>query len=542
MDGPIPLTLLRNRHFAGIIPNSNFLRAVCLLKCNGTCRCITSSRVAGALPVPRPNRLRYIILDTNDMITRRNFIRSLIAAAGTTVWTQSVSAGLSSQIADNLCKSFLSRLSPAEYSRLLHMTLYALRREAALKGAVSTAMQMPSLSSRYRDILLPDPEIDSDYTIYYGDPHGHTKHSDGMRTARAYYEYAQKMGLDFAVLTDHAEILSPREWQSNQHATDNAYIPGSFVTLQAYEYTNCIDGNYDIYLLTDTDTHIGTDSLYAWHNFFVWRPREYTNDNFVENPTALFTMLKQAKSAGVVKDVMAVPHHCSWSLAPTNWSYFDPEIVFFAEGYSKHGNSVFPDWFEDFCDKIPYYQEGTSVLDALNRNIRIGITAATDTHGGMPGSLHHTLNLPVFCYTGGLTGVLVKRNEPFTRQTVWDALRQRRVFGTRVLGLHMSFKVNGQEMGSTVRPDTEPCFYIEVHSPETEEILGIPPMIRYIEIIKNGSIVFKHWLLFNPYHVRIEAWKDPDFNDRIDNSYFLRVVGYAGDLAWSSPVFIEKSR
>jgi hypothetical protein len=483
------------------------------------------------------------------MIDRRTFLKYLLSAAGIAAlpveWAK---AGIADQYEsiinffEGLPEHYFTHLSSTERARILNLIVYTLRQHNAQKrwapysDTIDESFQETLRSIRSRQV------VESPCRVYLGDTHGHSKHSDGLRSANKYYKYAKMMGLDFAFLTDHAEILSPAEWALNQRAADKYNAPGRFVTLQAYEYTNSIDGNYDIYMLTDPSSEIDFDLLYAWYNFFLWLPREFTNENVVENPALLFEKLKRAKHEGFFADVIAVPHHCSWLLGPTNWKYFDPELIPFAEGYSKHGNSLFPSWFEDFFDKVTYYQEGTSVLEALNSGKQVGINAATDTHGGLPGSINHEFtHAPGFCYSGGLTGVLINEDKSFDRRSMWQAMKQRHVFGTRVYGLQMSFRVDESEMGSEIYPGADISFYIEVYSPENEELLGINPMIAYIEIIKNGSIIFKQWDLKNRYHVVIDNWKDPFFDDRIDNTYFLRVVGYTGDLAWSSPIFIKGS-
>ncbi len=483
------------------------------------------------------------------MITRRTFIKQAIAVAGLSALP--VPGALAKPhpdyyeplalLAERIPEEYLNSISSLERWRILQNIACGIKRDRFHRKARNVSDSVPPEMQDIVSDIKGQQNVESPCTIYYGDPHGHSRHSDGMRSANGYYTYAENIGLDFAVLTDHAEILSPAEWLLNQIATDDHYYPGWFVTLQAYEHTNCVDGNYDIYMLTEPYQEIDYNLLYAWFNFFVWRPHEYTNENVMDQPDKVFGHLKLAKKLGIFTDVMAVPHHCSWALAPTNWKYYDPELVFFAEGYSKHGNSIFPSWFEDFFDKMADHLPGCSVLDALNTGKRVGITAATDTHGGMPGSIHRKLkNAPMFNFTGGLTGALIKNDELFDRQSLWNAFKQRNIFGTRVYGLQMSFRVGDREMGSTIYPDSEPTFHIEVFAPEYELIEGLSPMVNYIEVIKNGAIVFKEWHVKDRFHI-VRSWTDTDFNDRIDNTYFLRVVGYMGDLGWSSPIFIEKT-
>ncbi len=479
------------------------------------------------------------------MLNRRSFLASLLAGLGTTAAPALASppgtVDLLLQLYDRIPGDYLQTLSAQDHARIIGQVTYGVKRSRFLRKHIVNPRKEPLYQQEPAERLRGRRLIESPYAIYYGDPHGHSAHSDGMRSAKAYYTYAENIGLDFAVLTDHAEILSPAEWRLNCQATEERYIPGQFVTLQAYEHTNCVDGNYDIYMLTDHGEEPPYGLLYAWFNFFVWRPNEYTNENFVERPDMLFDRLKLLKHDGVLQDVMAVPHHCSWSLAPTNWKYFDPELIYFAEGYSKHGNSLLPVWFEDCFDIIPQYLDGCSVLDALTAGKRLGITAATDTHGGRPGSIHTAMHrLPMFCYTGGLTGVLVDRDRLFDRAALWDAMKKRRIFGTRVYGLQMSFRVGENEMGSVIQADGPPQFTVEVHSPDIGDVPDMSSMISYVEIIKNGSIVFKDWNLGDRFRAAC-TWSDPFFNDSIDNTYFLRVVGYMGDLAWSSPIFIEKT-
>lgn len=211
-------------------------------------------------------------------------------------------------------------------------------------------------------------------------------------------------------------------------------------------------------------------------------------------------------------------------------------------------------------------EPGHYVQDLLAMGNRVGMTASSDYHGPHPGhSLIHTdPHLPALrewladgvgwghvwrlwnerSYAGGLHAF---RAPELTREAVFDALLDRRVYGTtqpdRIL---IDFEVNGVRVGeseSTVQVDPGERRKVGV------SVAGTAPLER-VTVVRNNE----------PWRVH-EGTDDPDADpasDRLDRTwdddpvtglswdddrgtdadvYYLRVWQANGGAAWAGPVW-----
>jgi len=382
-----------------------------------------------------------------------------------------------------------------------------------------------------------DPKISSPFKCYLGDIHSHSLNSDGWHSPNHSFLYAKKMGLDFTAISDHSEILTPDEWLENLQVTSHHHKDGEFVTLPAYEYTNVVDGHYNIYMLPKEIKEIPYEAVFAYYNFFMWR-NEYTNENQISSYSDLAFILKQIKGHANIDDVIAVPHHPAWKLSPTNWSLIDNEISPIAEGYSKHGNSMYPSSFPGFFDQIAVPLTDNSVIYALDSGLELGIISSTDTHGSRAGAIQ--ISHPDFVYPtyqGGLIGVLISEEEDFNRRTLFDALKNKRTYGSTILGLEMYFAKGDNILGSSIIENLDP-FIMEVYAPKNSLQEGDED-ITAIEIIKDGKIVYHEENISNPHYFNGE-WTDPNPYESEKSNYHLRIRTNDRDLGWSSPIFVKR--
>jgi hypothetical protein len=182
---------------------------------------------------------------------------------------------------------------------------------------------------------------------------------------------------------------------------------------------------------------------------------------------------------------------------------------------SIHGNSEYLG--APFCIYRP--QNGSFVRDALSRGYKLGIVAGGDTHNGHPG-----MGEP-FAPTGG---VMAFYAEQLTRETLWNALKKRRVYGTSGDRIIVDFKINGHWMGETVKEgqNTEREIYIKVFGTDR---------LKHVEIVKNNE-QFKSW-------EENRAWCEHVVKDIKRSAkrdfYYLRVIQENGQMAWSSPIWFE---
>lgn len=338
--------------------------------------------------------------------------------------------------------------------------------------------------------------------VFWGDPHGHTAHSDGRGSLAEFYQYAKEVArLDFAAVTDHDDIgprLSDAEWELIQAAARKNYEPGAFVPLLGHEYRN---GQCDmnVYYPGDRGEVLrGTDPPYG-------DARELT---------------RRVQSLGG----MIVPHmHFG-----ADWSGFSAETYRVMEVYSQHGSAE----FRGCPREIPYLRKQLQKSSKTNRDCyvhealalghRLGLTAGSDTHCARPGFSDWTRTSRT--YLGGLTAVIAPE---LTRQAVWAALRARRCYATTGNRSLLQFTVNGAPMGAETRdrPDGRRVVRFTCHA--DGEATGVT-------IFRSGEA----WVEEPAAGPTVQVER-VDSNRHQADWYYARVDLAGGEMAWSSPVWVD---
>jgi hypothetical protein len=297
--------------------------------------------------------------------------------------------------------------------------------------------------------------------VYWGDMHLNLHHPDVARieevfaAAReqldffpiAYYPYdyeslpqglkSESIGLSERALKDWARV---REMVQAHHE------PGGFVTFPGYEW----HGN----------RRSGGD-----HNVF------YLGDGPLALPDTLPELYEHCRAAGAI----AVPHHTAYRAGPgsrgKDWDLHDEELSPVAEIYSSHGCSEGVDAPLGLMRNRsmgPRVSGGT-IQEGLARGHRIGIIASGDTHTGYPGVWNH-----------GLVGAWA---EALTREAIWEALKQRRVYGVTGDRMVVDFRIDGAPMGSVIRSRGE----VEI----TAEVVGEAAIDR-VELLRGSRVIATH--------------------------------------------------
>ena len=291
----------------------------------------------------------------------------------------------------------------------------------------------------------------ADMQLYFGDLHGHTAYSDGFGTPPLFYDYGGLKQLDFCAISDHSEWVNFFQahlpmadgtpvplWANTVKEAVARYVPGSFVTFPAYEWTNDQYGHRTVVFASPDQV-------------------PSTLPSAVSHPTPpdLWAALE-------AYPVMTIPHHVTRWGSLMDWSYYNPAMDRLVEIYSKWGNGA--SVWTSYEPMVKYLQfpflrplAADSSVDAmLELGYRIGIVAATDSHQGHPGSTSKDnmigTPLPKDMYPttgeeflalldegyrfdlrepagggGGLAGVWARQ---LTREAIWEGLYARRTIGT----------------------------------------------------------------------------------------------------------------
>lgn len=337
------------------------------------------------------------------------------------------------------------------------------------------------------------------YNIYFGDLHCHSAISNDcierermeIRPDEMLDFLKNAMSLDFAAIADHHQPwdiernkIGADNWTESQKAAEEHNSPGEFVAFPALEYRD---------VRGDTVVVFGNDADYA-----ILDNPEFNNVN------ALWDGLKGM-------DYITIPHfHNPGAMQDDTWyecPYPDTENVL--EIFSCHGSYELPreETLERKIPDIKHYRPDRNAKYFLQKGYYYGFMCNSDNHKGNPGS-------------NGLTAVFAK---DLSRKSIFEAIRQRRCYGTTNARIKLIFTIDDNIMGSILNMINEGKVYIKAEGEQT---------IKALDVYKNGE-PFKR---FYPKNKRFTTEFVIDKNETA--SYYVRVIQIDNHMAWSSPIWI----
>lgn len=357
--------------------------------------------------------------------------------------------------------------------------------------------------------------------LYWGDIHSHSNYSwDGTGTRDDHFRYARYASLlDIYSATDHNDrrSMSQEDWQQNVAYTAEWYAPGEFATILGYEAS--------------------FGAPYGHHNVFYRSgqgPLHYIDE---ENPEEIWQRGEREHLEG---EIFTIPHHTGGFARPGggvkhDWKIHDPRFRPSIEIYSSHGLSeeYAPDHplsmdVSDFTFNGPG-DPGNYTVDAWLAGLKLGTIGSSDNHGSQPGKEGF--------------GTMAVWAPELTREAVFDAILNRRTYGSTGSRIYLEFSVNGEPMGGEISiASGQPA---EVHV----EALGTGPL-RWIHILRADidrphdgfSVVHQEWFpgSSGPLDFSLD-WTDDTPPARA--VYYVRVrqrdlVHGRVAQAWSSPVWV----
>ena len=359
--------------------------------------------------------------------------------------------------------------------------------------------------------------------LYWGDIHSHSQYSwDGTGTGDDHFRYARYASLlDIYSATDHNDrrSMSQEDWQQNVAYTEKWYTPGTFATILGYEASfGAPYGHHNVYFR-------GGEGALRYHD--------------EENPEEIWQRAERENLAG---ELLTIPHHTGGFARPGggvkhDWSIHDSRFRTTIEIYSSHGLSeeYAPDHpismdVSDFTFNGPG-DPGNYTVDAWLAGLKLGTIGSSDNHGAQPGKEGF--------------GTMAVWAPNLTREAVFDAIRNRRTYGSTGSRIYLEFTVNGEPMGgeSTVAAGQP----VAVRA----EALGTGPL-RWIHVLRGDldrpeagfSIVHQAWFPGSsaPLDSSLD-WADEAPPARA--IYYARVrqrdlVHGRVAQAWSSPVWVTR--
>jgi len=344
------------------------------------------------------------------------------------------------------------------------------------------------------------------HRLFWGDLQVHGNLCDGSGSPEEVYAYGRDVAhLDVCVLTTHdAWGLyhmddHPEVWERARQAAEAFHRPREFVTFVGYEYTGWTSGHKHVLFP-------GSEGRVVSYRMDEGR-----------TPDLLWKALAPTGA-------MTISHHPGGGPIGEDWTYRNPERETVVEICSVHGSS------ESYgCDSMIYRpQKGGFVQDALARGLRLGFVGSGDTHNGHPGMGDRQAP------TGGLAAIFAPE---LTREAIFEALRERRVYATSGPRIVLTFSVAAGEGAD--RRSASMGGELTLLSAETPRELRAVAIgcgdIRLLEVVKNGETVLRRPGQGPEISLDVEDGEPA----RAGDYYYVRVTQQDGGLAWSSPVWVD---
>lgn len=348
---------------------------------------------------------------------------------------------------------------------------------------------------------------ESSEKLFWGDIHSQTFFSDGLRCPEELYSFARDEAfLDIFALSDHSEYLTDRQWNYFVGVTNDFNNPGHFVTLIGQEWTSTKKcGHRNIYFPGNSG------------------PIIRSNESKFSNLENVYEIAHKHKA-------LVIPHHSANVQMGVDWNEgYDPEVERLVEIYSVWGNSERPET-EGNTRPIRFLKgekKGQHIIDALRLGHLFGFVGGGDIHDGRPGDELHNLQAQPQdyrqIYRQGIMGVWAK---DLTRESIFDALWNRRVYATTNVRIFLRFSIAGNPMGSEIK--------IAGKLPISVEAVSEIPIAR-IDLVKNGL----DYLHAEP-DCREARWNCEDEPDSDTTWYYIRVTRQDGEMAWSTPIWVSR--
>ena len=339
--------------------------------------------------------------------------------------------------------------------------------------------------------------LNENYNIYFGQIHAHTSYSDGAGTCEEAFQYATNVdNLDFLAVTDHSNSLDnansasisdgsmSTEWVEGHELADK-YTTDDFVGLYGYEMT-----------WSNGLGHINTFNTAGFQS--------RTQTEYSTYSTAL-----QNYYATLKKDTGSISqfNHPGTTFGDfSDFSYYDDEIdelinlIEVGNGEGAIGSSGY----------FPSYEYYTRALD---KGWHVAPTNNQDNHKGKWGDAN--------------TGRTVVLCDTLTRDNIYDALRNLRVYATEDNNLSITYKLNGEIMGTTMSYTPDKVEITADIADADNEALGT------VEVIVNGGLsIASEKVTSNTANLKFELPADYSY-------YYLKVTEADGDIAVTAPVWIS---
>lgn len=177
-------------------------------------------------------------------------------------------------------------------------------------------------------------------------------------------------------------------------------------------------------------------------------------DHHIVSPDDSLPLIYRGSPADLVRDVggpaLTVCHHIAYTpgYRGINWDMYDENITPLIEVCSKHGCGMSETAPFAYYHNMGPRDSRNTVYEGLRRGYHFGFVGSTDHHAGFPGS-----------YGDGKMAVWAGEK---TRESIWQAMQERRTYAITGDRIECRFTVNDAPMGA-VLPESSHARTIAYH-------------------------------------------------------------------------------
>ncbi len=368
--------------------------------------------------------------------------------------------------------------------------------------------------------------------IFFGDMHVHSVLSYfGEREPEYVFERKRDIeGLDFACLTDndmagvppHTSInatlgMTQGEWEHIRKLSERFNRPGKFVTLSGYDWISGKNGFRNIYFGPEVDNppilYHGRDEydsplkLDSALNGIDALIADYSPALLTENASHNWGSYTQRRR---IIEIYNSDGACEFYDNPFNVSKAWQDIPV---------KNRFFKWLTGYDFRQAPDDSGSFVQDILAKGWKLGFTASSN--GYYMAWINQT-------YKPGLTAVI---STGLDRKSIYNSIKDRSTYATTGVKIGLRFTCNNLPMGGAVKTSGAPLL--------SYEVLGTGK-IKCIELIKFDG---KYAVLSTntpPGDTACFNFRDIAFSKKA--FYYVRVTQADGNMAWSSPIWVEREQ
>ncbi|GEM_PF-3258208 len=322
--------------------------------------------------------------------------------------------------------------------------------------------------------------------VFWGDPHSHCVISNhGYGIPDDLFSYARRISaLDWVVYSEH-DYLSATDYAQYVVQLSNVHSKtGEFVTLIGLEYTG--------------------DPRWLGHLNIYFQSAQPAQINYAMYSSIPALMEALKRHGGIAQ----INHPFRPVVSFNQWEQIDTSVVRNVEMVNEQESYEFP---------LP--GASGSIRQQLNQGFALGFVGSSDNHLAHAGTHWTTSKF------SALTAVLC---DSLTRQSVFNALRQRKTYASNGIRPLIDFTVNATPIGSTVRLRQSDSPVITIAGK-----IGAASTIDSLRVTKKGGTL----LVLRP-RSNVASFTASDTLHGNSDFYYLVVSEEGGGRAWTSPIIV----